>query len=93
MQISGSGNPLSSGLAGIQKGQDKVTQAAQEVASATTQRPVQAGQEVESRRGVKAAELEKALIDQRQGQRQGEVSAKVVEAGSQMIGSLVDISV
>ncbi|MFT7110873.1 MAG: flagellar basal body rod protein FlgG [Psychrobacter glaciei] len=87
MQISGSGNPMNSGLAGIQQGQEKLTQAAQEVASANTQRSVQPSQ------GTKEVDLEKALLDQKQGQRQVEVSAKVVQAGSQMLGSLVDLKV
>lgn len=87
MQISGSGNALSAGLAGIQQGEQKITQAAQEVASANTQRPVQPNQ------GTDKADLAKSLLDEKQGQRQVEASAKVVEAGSQMIGSLVDIKV
>jgi hypothetical protein len=87
MQISGSGNALSAGLAGIQQGEQKITQAAQEVASANTQRPVQPNQSTEQ------ADLAKSLLDEKQGQRQVEASAKVVEAGSQMIGSLVDIKV
>jgi hypothetical protein len=87
MQITGSGNALSAGLAGIQQGEQKLTQAAQEVASANTQRPVQPNQATEK------ADLAKALLDEKQGQQQVEASAKVVEAGSQMIGSLVDIKV
>lgn len=87
MQVGGSGNALSAGLAGIQQGQQKLTQAAQEVASANTERPVQPNQEGEK------ADLAKALLDEKQGQRQVEASAKVVEAGSQTIGSLLDIKV
>jgi hypothetical protein len=87
MQINGSGNPMNSGLAGIQQGQDKMTRAAQEIASSSGQMPVKPNQ------GVKEADLEKALLDQKQGQREVEVSAKVVQAGSQMIGSLVDLKV
>lgn len=87
MQITGSGNALSAGLAGIQQGEQKLTQAAQEVASANTQRPVQPNQASEK------ADLAKALLDEKQGQQQVQASAKVVEAGSQMVGSLVDIKV
>lgn len=87
MQVGGSGNALSAGLAGIQQGEQKITQAAQEVASANTQRPVQPNQAAEK------TDLAKSLLDEKQGQRQVEASAKVVEAGSQMIGSLVDIKV
>jgi flagellar hook protein FlgE len=87
MQVGGTGNALSAGLAGIQQGEQKITQAAQEVASANTQKPVQSNQATEK------ADLAKSLLDEKQGQRQVEASAKVVEAGSQMIGSLVDIKV
>jgi len=87
MQVGGAGNALSAGLAGIQQGQQKVTQAAQEVASANTQRPVQPNQ------AAQQTDLAKSLLDEKQGQRQVEASAKVVEASDQMIGSLVDIKV
>jgi phage/plasmid primase-like uncharacterized protein len=82
MQVGGSGNALSSGLAGIQKGQEQLTQAATQVASATTTRPVQASQD-----------LEKALLKQKEGEQQVEASAKVVEASNKTLGSLVDIKV
>lgn len=87
MQVGGAGNALSAGLAGIQQGQQKVTQAAQEVASANTERPVQPNQ------AAQQTDLAKSLLDEKQGQRQVEASAKVVEASDQMIGSLVDIKV
>ncbi|NVK36507.1 MAG: hypothetical protein HWE18_01160 [Gammaproteobacteria bacterium] len=82
MQVGGLGGALSAGLAGIQKGEQQVTQAAQEVVSATTERPVTQTQDVA-----------KALVEEKEGQRQVEASAKVVEAADQTIGSLVDIKV
>ena len=82
MDVGGLGGALSAGLAGIQKGEQQVTQAAQQVASANTTRPVTPNEDVAD-----------ALVDQKQGQRQVEASAKVVEAYSQTIGSLVDIKV
>ncbi len=82
MQVGGLGGAFSAGLAGIQKGQEQVTQAAQEVASATTQRPVQASQDIA-----------KSLTDEKEGQQQVEASAKVVETANQTLGSLVDITV
>lgn len=81
MQVGGSG-VMNTGLAGIQKGQDQLTQAANKVANANTNRPVNSTQE-----------LAEPLMEQDEAQRQVEASAKVVEAGSQMIGSLVDIKV
>ena len=82
MQVGGLGSAFSAGLAGIQKGEQQVTQAAQEVASANTQRPVQATQD-----------LAKSLTEEKEGQRQVEASAKVVDTANQTIGSLVDIQV
>ncbi|MFY0641032.1 MAG: hypothetical protein JXR16_08300 [Bermanella sp.] len=82
MQVGGLGGALSAGLAGIQKGEQQVTQAAQQVASASTERPVSPNQDVA-----------KALLEEKEGQRQVEASAKVVQAADQTIGSLVDIKV
>lgn len=76
------GNALAAGLAGMQRGEQKVTQAAQEVVSATTDRPVS-----------QTASLAKPLTEQEEGRRQVEASAKVVEAADKTIGSLVDIKV
>lgn len=82
MQVGGAGSPLSSGLAGIQKGQEQVTQAAHQVASANTTRPVSSSQD-----------LSKALMEEKQGQQQVEASAKVVETANQTLGTLVDLRV
>ena len=57
------------------------------MASANTERPVQPNQ------AAQQTDLAKSLLDEKQGQRQVEASAKVVEASDQMIGSLVDIKV
>ncbi len=82
MQVGGLGGAFSAGLAGIQKGEQQVTQAAQEVTSASTQRPVQATQD-----------LAKSVTEEKEGQRQVEASAKVVETANKTLGSLVDIEV
>jgi len=82
MQVSGAGSAMSTGLAGIQKGQEQLAQSAHQVANANTTRPVSGSQE-----------LSKPLMEQKEAQQQVEASAKVVEAGSKMIGSLVDITV
>lgn len=82
MHVGGLSGAFNTGLAGIQKGQEQVTQAAQEVASANTERPVQPSQD-----------LAKSLTDSKQGQRQVEASAKVLETANQTLGSLVDITV
>lgn len=82
MGVGGIGGAFSAGLAGIQKGQEQMTQGAQQVASANTQRPVEPNQDIA-----------KSLMEEKQGQRQVEASAKVVDTANQTIGSLVDISV
>lgn len=83
MQVGANGaGALSAGLAGIQRGEQKVTQAAQEVVSATTDRPVS-----------QASDLAKPLAEQEEGRRQVQASAQVVAAADQTIGSLVDIKV
>jgi UDP-N-acetylmuramate-alanine ligase len=82
MGVGGIGGAFSAGLAGIQKGQEQVTQGAQQVASANTQRPVEPNQDIAQ-----------SLMEEKQGQRQVEASAKVVDTANQTIGSLVDISV
>ncbi len=82
MQVGGLSGAFSAGVTGIQKGEEQVTQAAQEVASANTTRPVQPSQD-----------LAKSLTDQKEGQQQVQASAKVMETANQTLGSLVDISV
>lgn len=82
MQVGGLGGALSAGLAGIQKGEQQLTQAAQQVASASTDRPVSPNQDVA-----------KALIEEKEGQRQIEMSANVVKTADETLGSLVDIKV
>lgn len=71
---------LTAGLAGIQRGETKITQAAQDVVEATTQRPVDS-----------TSRLEKPLLDQKEGLTQVEASAKVVKTADQMIGSMIDM--
>ena len=83
MQVGNAGgSALAAGLAGTQRGEQKVIQAAQEVVSATTDRPVS-----------ETASLAKPLAEQEEGRRQVEASAKVVQAADKTIGSLIDIEV
>ena len=95
MPVGGIGGAMNAGLAGIQQGQQKLTQAAQEVASAgtgsaNTDRPVQPNQAATPSQNT---DLAKSLLDQEEGQRQVEASAKVVDTANQTLGSLVDIKV
>ncbi len=83
MQVGQSGSgALAAGLAGVQRGEQKVTQAAQDVVSATTDRPVS-----------QTSDIARPLAEQQEGRRQVEASAKVVEAAQQTLGSLIDIKV
>lgn len=95
MPLGGVGGAMNAGLAGIQQGQQKLTQAAQEVASSgsgsvQTDRPVQPNQAATQTR---KPDLADSLMDQKEGQRQVEASAKVVDTANQTLGSLVDIKV
>lgn len=90
MPVGGLGSTMNAGLAGIQQGQQKLTQAAQEVASANTERPVQPNQATTQTQNT---DLAKSLLEQDEGQRQVEASAKVVDTANQTLGSLVDIKV
>lgn len=87
MQVGGLGGALNAGMTGIQKGQEQITQAAQNIASANTQRPVTPNQ------AATQGDLAQSLLEQKQGQRQVEASAKVVETAGKTIGSLIDIKV
>ncbi|WP_428242810.1 hypothetical protein [Gynuella sp.] len=73
------GSVLSTGVAGIQTGLANAEQAGQKIAEANIpEKPVN---------------VEEALSDLTSAQNQVQASAKVVEAGSQTIGSIVDIKV
>ena len=83
MQVGQTGSgALTAGLAGIQRGEQKVTQAAQDVVSATTDRPVS-----------QTSSVARPLAEQEDGRRQVEASAKVVQAAQKSLGSLIDIKV
>ncbi|ASP38587.1 hypothetical protein CHH28_07820 [Bacterioplanes sanyensis] len=74
------GSAFTSATTGIAQGMEQVRQAAQQVNDATTTRPVQ-----------DAPEVSEGLVNLREGERQVEANAKVLEAADQQLGTLIDI--
>lgn len=79
MQVGSSTNVYNSGMQGIQRGEAQLNQAAQTVASANV-------------RGSDA-DLDSAMVEQKEGQRQVEASTRAIQAGGKTLGSLIDIKV
>lgn len=79
-----------SGSQGLQNAQAGLTQATVDVA-----RPTQAPQgqtlEAESSRPVEQADKTEALVSAIESSQQGQAAAEVVEAGSEAIGSIINI--
>ncbi|MFC3607779.1 hypothetical protein [Stutzerimonas tarimensis] len=71
---------LHAGLSGFQAGQQKVEQAAVEVA-----RSASAGDQATA-----APALSEALVEMRIGQHQAEVSGKVIKTADEVLGTLLD---
>ena len=87
MQIDRNISAYQTSLAGIQKAEQQMSNAARDVAatSATspdTERPVQASQD-----------MNQSLIKQQEAKLQFEASAKSLEASDETLGSLIDIRV
>lgn len=80
MEIGGLSGALHAGQAGIQRGEQKATQAAQDVVEATTDRPVS-----------ETSDVADALVEQKEAEQQVEASAEVVKAADETLGTLVDI--
>lgn len=77
-----------SGTQGLQAAQSGLTQATIDVARPTQSQTTQ----TESDRPVEQTDKTEALVSALESQQQGEASAEVVEAGSQVVGSLIDIT-
>jgi len=76
MQISGAAQY---GMLGIQRGMAGMERNAADIASA------------DRLNGAAATDVSRPLVEQRENLRQVEASAKVVQAGDAMVGSLIDI--
>ncbi|GIU06367.1 chemotaxis protein [Shewanella morhuae] len=80
----------SSGMQGLQSAQSGLTQATIDVAKPT---PAQSATPTEAITNVAQPDKTSALLSANESLRQGEASAKVIEAGSETIGSIIDIKV
>ncbi|GGY48171.1 hypothetical protein GCM10011297_21360 [Bacterioplanes sanyensis] len=74
------GSAFTTASTGVAQGIDQVRQAAQQVNDATTTRPVE-----------NSPEVSEGLVNLREGERQVEANAKVLEAADQQLGTLIDI--
>lgn len=87
MQIDRPTSAYQASLAGIQKAEQQMSNAARDVAATSaqspdTERPVQASQD-----------LNQSLIKEQEARRQFEASAKALEASDETLGRLIDIRV
>ncbi|EAQ65533.1 hypothetical protein MED121_22717 [Marinomonas sp. MED121] len=87
MQIDRNISAYQTSLAGIQKAEQQMSNAARDVAASSatspdTERPVQASQD-----------MNQSLIKQQEAKLQFEASAKALEASDETLGSLIDIRV
>ncbi|GIU10085.1 chemotaxis protein [Shewanella glacialipiscicola] len=80
----------SSGMQGLQSAQSGLTQATIDVAKPT---PTQSSTPAAATREVAQPDKTSALLSANESLRQGEASTKVIEAGSETIGSIIDIKV
>lgn len=74
------GSAFTTAASGINQGTEQVKRAAQDVADATTTRPVEG-----------ADKLAKSTIDLKQGERSVEANAKTLQAADKTLGSIIDI--
>ena len=87
MEISGSA--FNSGLAAIQSGQQRVDQAATNIASSTVTRPEQARDSTAL--PDTNADLASSLVELKVGKTEAQAGAKVVETADEVLGTLLDI--
>jgi flagellar basal body rod protein FlgG len=73
------GSAFTTASYGVSQGSDQVQRAAQSVADATTQRPVEG-----------TGKLAAAMTDMKQGQQAVDANAKVMQASDQQLGTLID---
>ena len=76
------GSVMNTGIAGIQRGTDMMNRAADQIAKASV--PVEQGG---------PQELYTPLTEQMSGKHQVQASAKVIQAASDTLGSIIDIKV
>lgn len=79
------GNTLNTGLQGFQNATNRANEAAQEIASQSVSDSTQ--------KGVNTSDLATSLVDLKTAQVDAEANAKVIKSASDMIGSLLDVTV
>jgi hypothetical protein len=95
MEISGN-TAFYAGLSSIQSGQNRVDQAASQIANNTIERSVTSQSsevQVERLRGVDRAQqsdLASNLVEMSQGKIQAELGVKVAKASDEMLGTIID---
>ncbi|AZZ78698.1 pyrroloquinoline quinone biosynthesis protein PqqE [Pseudomonas sp. RU47] len=95
MEISGN-TAFYAGLSSIQSGQNRVDQAASQIANNTIERSVtsQSSQvQVDRLRGVDRAQqsdLASNMVEMSQGKIQAELGVKVAKASDEMLGTIID---
>ena len=90
MDISGS-SAFYSGLSSIQTGQNRVDQAAGNIASAATTQPSAAQSDrLQANDRAQASNSASNMVEMAQGKFQIELGAKVAKASDEMLGTLID---
>ncbi|QXI17409.1 pyrroloquinoline quinone biosynthesis protein PqqE [Pseudomonas hamedanensis] len=95
MEISGN-TAFYAGLSSIQSGQNRVDQAASQIANNTIERSVTSQSsevQVDRLRGVDRAQqsdLASSVIEMSQGKLQAELGVKVVKASDEVLGTIID---
>jgi len=95
MEISGN-TAFYAGLSSIQSGQNRVDQAASQIANNTIERSVTSQSsevQVERLRGVDRAQqsdLASNMVEMSQGKIQAELGLKVAKASDEMLGTIID---
>ncbi len=89
MQISG--NAFSAGLSRLQSGQQRVDQAASEIASNTLPRPERAADS--SQPAANAIDLAASLTELQVGKVEAQAGAKLIKTADEMLGTLIDARV
>lgn len=95
MEISGS-SAFYAGLGAIQSGQNRVDQAASQIANNTIERSVTSQSsevQVDRLRGVdrsQQSDLASSVVDMAQGKIQAELGVKVAKASDEVLGTLID---
>ncbi|SDS09492.1 MULTISPECIES: pyrroloquinoline quinone biosynthesis protein PqqE [Pseudomonas] len=95
MEISGS-TAFYAGLSSIQSGQNRVDQAASQIANNTIERSVTSQSsevQVDRLRGVDRAQqsdLASNMVEMSQGKIQAELGVKVAKASDEMLGTIID---